>query len=108
MSTQQQIQINYIPLPEIQPSPLNPRKHFDTTALRELAVSIQAEGVLQPILVRLHEHKIYYEIVAGERRYRASLIAGLEYIPCIIRTLTDDEALEIMITENLQRRSQPE
>lgn len=99
-----QLSITYIPLHEIVPSPLNPRKHFDATSLQELAASIQAEGVLQPILVRMHPNGLHYEIVAGERRHRASLLAGLETIPCIIRELTEDEALEIMITENLQRQ----
>jgi len=101
------IQITHIPLTDIEPSPLNPRKHFDDISIAELAQSIAAEGVLQPILVRPYkiEPDAPYEIVAGERRYRASLLVpGMETIPCIIRTLTNDEALEIMITENLQRK----
>lgn len=109
MSVSAQIQITYIPLYQIEPSPLNPRKHFDTASLEELAASIAAEGVLQPILVREIDDTVdgpyqRYEIVAGERRYRASIIAGLASIPAIIRILTDEEALEIMITENLQRQ----
>src|SRR5688572_16864683 len=82
--SQAQIQITYLPLAEIQPSHLNPRKHFDKESLQELARSINELGVLEPILVRLPIDALAYEIVAGERRYRASLIAGLETIPAII------------------------
>lgn len=100
----QQIQITHIPLEDIQPSPLNPRKHFDEAAITELAASIIAQGVLQPILVRLIRPG-KYEIVAGERRYRASLMTSLvPTIPCIIRELNEEQALDIMIIENLQRK----
>lgn len=106
MSTQDQIQITYIPLDHIIPSPMNPRKHFDEASIQELADSISVEGVLQPILVREIDPLLpRYEIVAGERRYRAShMVAGMDTIPCIIRDIMPDEALEIMITENLQRQ----
>ena len=84
------------------PSPTNPRKHFDETKLAELSESINAHGVLQPIVCREVDDECY-EIVAGERRYRASCIAGLTEIPCIVRDLTDVEVLEIQVIENNQR-----
>ncbi len=96
-----------LPLSSIRPSTTNPRKHFDANALKELAESIKKHGVLQPILVR---HKVRdlkndspYEIVAGERRFRACQAAGLKEIPAIALTLTDIEAVEIQVIENLQR-----
>lgn len=104
MNPSSPIQITHIPLEDIQPSPLNPRKHFDEAAITELAASIIVQGVLQPILVRLIRPG-KYEIVAGERRYRASLRTQLhDTIPCIIRDLTEEQALDIMIVENLQRK----
>ncbi len=88
---------------ELRPSSLQPRKVFDEEALAELAASIQAKGVLQPLLVRpVADH---YEIVAGERRFQASGRAGLEWVPVIIREMSDQEALEIAIIENLQREN---
>lgn len=96
-NTVQSIQIGLI-----RPSPLNPRKSFDDAALAELTESIRQHGVLQPILVRpAHDH---FEVVAGERRYRAAAAAGLASIPATIRELTDREHLELAIVENLQRR----
>jgi ParB family chromosome partitioning protein len=80
----------------------NPRKTFAENELMELADSIRQVGVLQPVLVRKKGKK--FEIVCGERRFRACTMAGLETIPAIVRKLTDDEALEIAITENLQRK----
>lgn len=80
----------------------NPRKGFDEKSIDELAASIKQHGVIQPIMVRpLNDHM--YDIVCGERRWRAAKLAGLEEIPANIRELTDDEAFEIAITENLQR-----
>ncbi|MEM5947234.1 ParB/RepB/Spo0J family partition protein [Spirochaetia bacterium 38H-sp] len=79
-----------------------PRKHFDDSSLEELASSIKEKGVLQPILVEeLPEGR--YRIVAGERRYRAAKIAGLEKVPVIIRSFTEQERLEIALIENIQR-----
>ena len=89
---------------DIQPSAYNPRKRFDEESLRELADSIRQKGVLQPINVRPIPDSDKYEIVFGERRYRASQIAGLEEIPATISDYTDAEAEEIAITENLQRK----
>lgn len=97
-----------IPLSCVFPSKTNPRKHFDESALAELAKSIKQHGVAQPILVRplpTTETQIdCVEIVAGERRYRASKLAGRETIPAIVRDMTDAEALEIQVIENLQRQ----
>lgn len=95
--------ITYINIESVHPSGFNPRKTFDETALNELAVSIKEKGVIQPIVVRLLESG-GYEIVCGERRFRASKLAGLATIPAVIRKLTDDEAMDMAITENLQRK----
>ena len=90
---------------ELIASPSNPRTDFEEKALNELAESIKAHGVLQPIIVRTHPNvKKKYEIVCGERRYRASCIAGVKTIPVSIRELTDDEVFEIQIIENLERK----
>lgn len=88
----------------IQPSNYNPRKRFDETGLDELAESIKQQGVLQPITVRPIANTGRYEIVFGERRYRATVIAGSEEIPAIISELSDEEAQEMAVTENLQRK----
>lgn len=94
-----------IALSLIQPSGYNPRKSFDEQSLTELADSIRQQGVLQPVGVRPIPGTDRYEIVFGERRYRASLIAGREEIPAVIfDTLSDKEAEEMAITENLQRQ----
>jgi len=93
-----------LPLTSIQPSTTNPRKHFDAEAIKELAESIRKHGVLQPILVReVVPASDVYEIVAGERRFRASKEAGLKEIPAVVLKLTDKEAVEIQVIENLQR-----
>ena len=78
-----------------------PRTVFDETALRELALSIKTKGILQPLLVRTKGKK--YEIIAGERRYRAAQLAGLTEVPVIVREFSDQETLEIALVENLQR-----
>ncbi len=90
-----------IAVAEIHPHPGQPRRHFDEEALDELAASIAARGVLQPIVVRKIENG--YQIVAGERRWRAAQRARLHEIPALVRTLTDAETLEIAIIENIQR-----
>ena len=92
-----------LPLTSIQPSTTNPRKHFDAEALKDLAESIRKHGVLQPILVREVEEAGKFELVAGERRFRASKEAGLKEIPAVVLKLTDKEAVEIQVIENLQR-----
>ena len=87
---------------EIEPNRSQPRKEFDEQALSELAESISAHGLLQPLLVRPLPLG-GYEIVAGERRYRACRMAGLTEVPVIIRELTESETMELALIENLQR-----
>ena len=96
--------ITMVALANIQPSGFNPRKRFDETSLYELAESIKRQGVLQPITVRPVDGTDRYGIVFGERRYRASVIAGRDEIPAIVSELSDEEAEEMAITENLQRK----
>ena len=91
-----------VPVDHIEPNPEQPRMVFEPQALDELASSIREHGVLQPILVRPLGPNTY-QIVAGERRWRASRLAGLETIPALIEEIDDDTALEIAIIENLQR-----
>jgi ParB family chromosome partitioning protein len=90
-------------LDELRPNPYQPRKKFDEEALNELADSIKEHGVFQPIIVKKSIKG--YEIVAGERRYRASKKLGLEKIPAIIKDFTDDEMMQISLLENLQREN---
>ena len=92
---------NMIAVDEIRPNPYQPRKHFDEEALNELAASIKEHGVFQPILLKKSIQG--YDIVAGERRWRASKIAGLKEIPAIIVEFTDDQMMEIALLENIQR-----
>lgn len=93
--------IQQLPVARVQASPLQPRQRFDETAIAELAASVSERGVLQPILVRPTDEG--YEVVAGERRLRAARLAGLESIPAVVREMSDQEALEVAIVENLQR-----
>lgn len=90
-----------LPLEDIHLNPEQPRKFFGEEGLEALTASVREKGVLQPVLVR--EHGDAYELVAGERRYRAAERAGLETIPAVIRDMSDAEALEIALIENLQR-----
>lgn len=90
-----------VSIKEIKPNPNQPRTHFDEALLEELADSIKAHGVLQPLLVR--KKGKHYEIIAGERRYQASLKVGLEKLPVIVRDVDDQEMLELALIENLQR-----
>lgn len=92
----------YVPIKRIFPNPFQPRKHFDQTALNELAASIKSVGVLQPISVRRGCGN-NYELIAGERRLRASKIANLTHIPAIIYDISDDESAIVALLENLQR-----
>jgi ParB family chromosome partitioning protein len=85
----------------IDPNPFQPRRAFPEASLKELADSIRSSGVVQPILLRRAEGR--YQLVAGERRWRAARLAGLEKIPAVVRDLTDLEALELSLTENLLR-----
>ena len=86
---------------KVEPNREQPRKNFDEDALEELAESIKQFGLLQPILVQ--DRKSYYEIIAGERRWRAAKKAGLKEVPVIIKNLTDQEIVEISLIENIQR-----
>ncbi len=83
------------------PHPGQPRRHFDEAALEELAASIRARGLIQPIVVRPHGHS--YQIVAGERRWRAAQRARLHEVPVVVRDLDDAETMEIALLENIQR-----
>lgn len=91
-----------IRLTEIVPDPDQPRRNFDELALDELSASVKEHGILQPIVVTPYQGK--YMIVAGERRYRAAERAGLDKVPVLVRTLTNQHKLELSLIENLQRR----
>lgn len=93
-----------ISITDIQKNPYQPRKEFDGEKLDELAQSIKENGVIQPIIVR-QSPVIGYEILAGERRYRASLLAGLTSIPAVVKQLSDQEMMVQSIIENLQREN---
>ena len=93
-----------ISITDIQKNPYQPRKEFDGEKLHELAQSIKENGVIQPIIVR-QSPVIGYEILAGERRYRASLLAGLTSIPAVVKQLSDQEMMVQSIIENLQREN---
>ncbi len=95
-------EVRRIPVASIEPNPAQPRRIFAEDALAELAESISARGVIQPIIVRPHGHR--FQIVAGERRWRASQKARLHEIPAIVREFSDEETLEVALVENIQRR----
>ncbi|MBL8692327.1 MAG: ParB/RepB/Spo0J family partition protein [Rhodospirillaceae bacterium] len=94
-----------VPIDQIYPGRFQPRKHFDEEALSALVDSIKAQGILQPILVRRHpESSNAYEIIAGERRWRAAQLAQLHEVPIVIKDLPDRDALEVALVENIQRQ----
>lgn len=93
-----------LPISLLHPSKFQPRKYFDEESLKELASSIEKNGIIQPIVVRKDSSDEGYEIIAGERRWRASKIANLNSAPVIIKDLSDKECLEISIIENVQRQ----
>ena len=96
-------EIEDVPLSLVSPNPFQPRRAFDEAELDELASSVKTKGVLQPVLVRkLGDGG--YELIAGERRWRAAKLAGLKKIPAIVRPATDAEAMEMALIENLQRK----
>ena len=95
--------LRQLPTASLRPGKFQPRRHFDEAAIAGLAESLKNQGMLQPILVRKQGASETYEIIAGERRWRAAQAAGLHEVPVILRTLTDAEALEIALVENLQR-----
>lgn len=94
--------VRYIPINTVRPNPQQPRRSFDETALRELADSIRAYGILQPLTVR--DRGGFYELVAGERRLRAARIAGLREVPCLVAEVGEEDAALLALIENLQRR----
>ncbi|MEK4086327.1 ParB/RepB/Spo0J family partition protein [Psychrobacillus sp. FSL K6-1415] len=94
-------QVEQILISDIKPNPFQPRKIFDEEAMKELSESIKEHGVLQPIILRKKGSR--FEIVVGERRFRASQLANLEIIPAVIRELNDQQMMELAILENLQR-----
>lgn len=94
--------VQMMPVASIEPHPEQPRRHFDADALAELAESIRARGLIQPIVVRPHGHR--YQIVAGERRWRAAQRARLHEVPVIVRDFDDAETLEVALLENIQRQ----
>jgi ParB family chromosome partitioning protein len=95
--------LRMLALASIRPLPGNPRKHFDEAALEELASSIAARGVIQPIIVRPHPETQGFQLVAGERRWRAAQKARLHEIPALVRELSDREVTALALIENLQR-----
>ncbi len=94
--------VSVVPVEKIQPNPRQPRSSFAPDALQELAESIRQKGVLQPLIVRALGHD-RYEIVAGERRWRAAQLAQLHEVPVLVRAFDDDEVLQVAIIENIQR-----
>jgi ParB family chromosome partitioning protein len=90
---------------EIVANPYQPRTHFDDEAIQELAASIRTTGVLQPVLVRRHPGASGYQLVAGERRLRATIIAGIKKIPAIVKEVADREMMELSLVENIQREN---
>jgi len=102
----ERVVIKQIPLAQISPNPDQPRKQFNQQELEELADSIKEKGVLNPILLRNVKDKTHlYEIVGGERRYRAAQLAGLSEIPAIVKNLDDKNAMEIALIDNVQREN---
>ena len=95
-------ELRFLKPADITPDPDQPRRHFDEASLAELSASVAEHGILQPIVVTVKNGG--YQIVAGERRYRAAVLAKLEKIPAIVRTLTDQHRLEVSLIENIQRR----
>ena len=94
--------LKHIPVDLIQPGKYQPRRDMHTAALEELASSIKAQGVIQPIVVRPISNE-KYEIIAGERRWRASQLAGLDTVPAVVRTVPDESAIAMALIENIQR-----
>jgi len=93
-----------LPIEQLKPSPFQPRRRFSEEELNGLADSIRAKGVMQPLLVRVSDDSpSHYEIIAGERRWRAAQLAGIHELPVIIRDLSDRETLEVALLENVQR-----
>lgn len=106
LTPNERVVVKQIPLAQIGANPDQPRKTFTDSELADLAASIKEKGVLQPILLRTVQNKPYtYEIVAGERRFRASKMAGLTEIPALVKTISPENAMEIALIENVQREN---
>lgn len=106
LNSENRVVVRQIPLVQIGANPDQPRKTFTESELTDLTASIREKGVLQPIILRPVIGREYkYEIVAGERRYRASHLAGLSEIPALVKNLNDDNAMEIALIENVQREN---
>ena len=99
----QESAVNLMPITALRPNPNQPRRHFDDAALRELADSIKSQGIIQPLLVRPLGGDNSYQIVAGERRWRAAQLAGLKEVPVYVRHLSDKEVMAAALIEHLQR-----
>lgn len=93
--------VSRVPIGQIDPNPLQPRSTFDSGRLQELAQSIEANGIIQPLIVR--RKGLRYQLVAGERRWRASEIAGLREVPVVVLEIPEDRLLEVTLVENIQR-----
>ena len=93
----------FLPISSIEPNRNQPRRNFDEEALKELADSIRVHGVIQPLIV--HEKGKFYEIIAGERRWRAARLAGLKEVPVLVKNYEPQELYEIALIENLQREN---
>ena len=96
-------ELSHLPIDLITPGEYQPRRHFDEEPLQALAQSIRTQGVISPITVRKRPGQNTYELIAGERRWRAAQLAGIERIPALVKSLTDEDALAIGLIENLQR-----
>lgn len=93
----------YLKISQVEPNRKQPRKNFDENAMEELTESVKQYGIIQPLIVRKKEN--HYEIIAGERRWRAAKMAGLKEVPVVIRNYTDEEIMEISLIENIQREN---
>ena len=102
MNNNMEKEIYEVSLDDIIPNRFQPRLTFDEDAMKELTASIKEHGVIQPLVLRRLGDK--YEIIAGERRYKASTLAGLEKVPAIVMNLDDNESAEVALVENIQRK----
>jgi len=104
-ATNKQGSVQTLPIEWVQPGAYQPRRHFDEDAIKELAESIKERGILQPLMVRpIEGEKDCFELIAGERRWRAAQLVGLHEVPVIVKEMTDREAMEIGLIENVQRQ----
>jgi ParB family chromosome partitioning protein len=102
-TTQNSAGLMSVPIDQIVPNPRQPRSHFEESTLAELAVSIREYGIIQPLLVSRNEDGSGYTLIAGERRWQASQLAGLQTVPVIVRQTTDQQRIELALIENIQR-----